>query len=68
MEPAEIANNLADQVEKWYAGGKEKRDQIVLKLRDAGLDEIADDIIRWFDMGDRRFKPLIERLREFKSS
>ena len=59
------ASDLADQVQKWYDGGKEKRDQIVRKLRVAGLNEIADDIIRWFDKGDERFHPLIERLRDF---
>jgi hypothetical protein len=69
MEPSpeEIAKSLADQVEKWYNGGKKKRDDIIVKLREAGQEDIASDIERWFEKGNSRFFPLIERLREFKS-
>lgn len=65
-EPKDVAAILAKQVEKWYNGGKKKRDEIAAKLREVGHDDLADELIRWFEMGDRRFEPLIERLRNFK--
>lgn len=68
MDAEYIAQSLAGQVERWYDGGKIKRDKIVGRLRDIGEDEIADDIIRWYEMGDKRFFSLIERLRDFKAS
>ena len=65
-DPAEIATLLAFQVEKWYEGGKKKRDEIVAKLRQVGFDDLADEIITWYKKGDKKFGPLTERLRKFK--
>lgn len=62
------AKTLAGHVEKWYNGGKLNRDKMVRRLREIGEDELADDIIRWFEMGDKRFFSLIERLRDFRAS
>lgn len=65
-DPAEIAKLLAYQVEKWYNGGKEKRDQICERLRSEGHDDLADELLNWYKMGDKRFAPLIERLNAFR--
>ncbi len=68
ITPEETAAELANQVEKWYNGGKKKRDEIVAKLHAMGQDSLADQLIRWFDMGEKRFNPLIQRLRAFKAT
>ena len=68
MDSEHIAKSLAGQVERWYDGGKIKKDKIVSRLREIGEDELADEIARWFEMGNKRFFSLIEQLRDFKAS